>query len=65
MSILTVTIIILGGMTTIYLGTNIVATITVALLTLSIAAIAGIIGYKLFSNLRNGCDLFSMKKCSK
>lgn len=63
MPILTVTITIIGGMVIVYLGTNIVATFAVALLTLSAAAIAGIIGFKLFSNLRNSCNLFNFKKC--
>ena len=58
-------IMLIGGMVVIYLGVNIVATFSVALLTLALAVIAGVIGFKLFGNLRGDCDLFSMKKCDK
>lgn len=63
MPILTLTVTIVGGLVIVYLGANILTSFAVALLTVSAAVIAGIIGFKLFSNLRNSCDLFNMKSC--
>ena len=63
MPILTLTVTIVGGLIIVYLGANILTSFAVALLTVSVAVIAGMIGFKLFSNLRNSCDLFNFKKC--
>lgn len=63
MPIIGITTAIVGGMVIVYLGTNILISFAVALLSIATAGIAATIAYKLIHNTRNNCDLFNFKKC--
>lgn len=54
---------VIGGLAAAYAGANILVNVGIALLAITTAGILGVVGYKLFNNTKNNCDLFSMKKC--
>lgn len=63
MPILSIIVTIVGGLSIVYLGTQVIITFAVSLLGIAIAGIAFTIAYKLIHNTRNNCDLFNFKKC--
>lgn len=57
-------IVIVGvGLGVTYAGATILLTVATATVGLAGAGVIGAIGYKMVSNTRGGCDLFSTKKC--
>lgn len=58
-------IIFIGGVLIVfYTGANILLTITMAMIGLASAFTLASLGYKMMTNTKNGCDLFSTKKCN-
>ena len=57
-------IVVVGaGVAVVYTGASVLVMVATATIGLAGAGIIGAIGYKMVSNTRGGCDLFSTKKC--
>lgn len=65
MPILTIGLVIISILSIGYLGTNLLMSFAFALLIIAVAGIVSVIAYKLIHNMRNNCDVFNFKKCSK
>ena len=58
-------ILIFGVVIVGYIGANAFLSLAIALVGISIAGIIGLIAYKMFSNIKSNCDLFSARKCKR